>query len=270
MGISLYSKMFYIILFILLSTLMGLNSLLVGFEELRWIFSSSAQLISALVAFLLAGYVLFINELNQKGERELDLSDITDNLKLMFFGRLKIVFLFSFFSIAFSLISLAFSVSIRSGFIAALHGLTFMFIGITLYLTFNFIIFLIDPSNIKRTAENMMLSGKNKEYSFVEKESDAHVNYFNFMSKYTEIEKVLRSKMKSSELRYISPIRILNYLYQKELIDHCLYLDLTNIIKFRNTIVHTDQKNVSNEAIKILTGAIEELKKIKVDHSSTF
>ncbi|MBK9402459.1 MAG: hypothetical protein IPN36_16960 [Bacteroidetes bacterium] len=130
-------------------------------ENIFWLFSAAAQSIAAFVGFLAAGYI-FINERMDKAV-DLDgtLVDIYEVIRKQHYKRLKILFVLTGLSIVLSL-----SVTFLNSYNLGVWGLVYKcLVGgldvFTVFLAIKFVLFILHPDRLKRTAKQMIDETKN-------------------------------------------------------------------------------------------------------------
>lgn len=275
MKTDIVEKLIVIILTLITAYAIGFFTILIGHEELRWIFSATAQSISAMVAFLLAGYALFIGELNKQEERDPSCEEIIHRMKTGFFDKLRTIFWLAFLSIGFSLVSIIFAKEIRTWAGAYIHGVTFILILFTLLSICLFVTPLIDPYRINNIANQMFYERKRKIEGEKGETDDpkpskeeGENNISKFLTKFKYLENLLSEfngidgRVKSFPSSVIAKKALEKGIFTKD-----FYAKLRGVIMFRNLLLHSDVNEVSPQEINLLDETIAEIKRILSSNS---
>jgi hypothetical protein len=216
-------------------------------QNYYWLFSSSAQTISAFVAFLVTGFALVLNMMDSLQQKDETLEDIHTKLKSDYYKKIRSLAIITGLSIIFSL----WMVYLNGGnsehkwwlfVLTALLNLTSIIVGIL------FVISIINPDKYKKAAKEII-----KEDHLESSTKDNSVDQALFISEFIKLEKSIREILQSRQL-YIpfgeSPKmaysfrQMINALYQNELINHSDLEELLQINKYRNLVFHGHQDKV--------------------------
>lgn len=212
-------------------------------DKYYWLFSSSSQSIAAFVAFLLTGYALVLNVLENTQKNDPTLTEIHDSLKDKYFQRLKWISVVTGTSICFNLVCIMLNGS-PGKFILYFMIFTFIITILSIILGLNFVITIIDPNRYKTTAKKLL-----KEYSKEEESIDEGEFFKEFVKLESKIRDILITKQlynhngKNIRMDY-SMRQMINALYENELISRYYYEKLLKLNKYRNLIFHGHETKV--------------------------
>jgi hypothetical protein len=232
--------------------------MIVDQQNIYWLFSSSAQAISAFVAFLLTGFALVLNMMDGLQVKDETLEEIHDKLKIQYYKIVRILVVVTAFAIVFSLLMVylngkdlcikpfVFIITIALNFASIIGGIFF-------------VITIIDPNKYKKAAQEIIqeeIAEKNVEHF-----EKAVVDQFVFIGDFIKLEKTIRDLLRKKNLfiaygetpqMMFSFRNMIMALFQNELINNNLYQELSVINKFRNLVVHGHQANVEATMMKRL------------------
>ncbi|WP_346863871.1 hypothetical protein [uncultured Draconibacterium sp.] len=216
-------------------------------ENIYWLFSASAQTISAFVAFLITGFALVLNMMDSLQQKDETLEDIHTKLKTGYYKKIRALAIITGLAIIFSL-----GMVYLNGetcqykphlyILTAVLNLTAIFVGII------FIIAIINPDRYKKAAKEIIKEDKLE----VSTETNS-VDQATFMTEFINLEKSVREILQSKQL-YIpfgdtpkmaySFRQMINALNQNELINRMELDELLRINKYRNLVFHGHQDKV--------------------------
>lgn len=222
-----------------------------GPDNIYWLFSSAAQSIAAFIGFLATGLFFSFDRIDRATEKDDTLEEINQEIKKEYFSRARALFSLACFSILFSL-----AVVYANGLDLGKYNLyIWIFVGaldiLTILWALAFVIFIIDPAKVKKTGKKLVAEDQTLANS-----SGSSVALF--MTRFVELEKVLRNLVKNQESGFRGrgvdhmPLSfLLGILYRSEKITNPEFARLRELIKARNLIVHgaldnIDQKLVNN------------------------
>lgn len=228
-------------------------------ESVYWLFSSSAQSVSAFTAFLVTGFALVMTMMEAAQSRDETLEEIHDQLKLTYYKNIRALSVITGLAIVLSL----FMVYLNG---TSFHYKTWIFIVTTLINAIAiiggilFVILIINPSRYKRAAEQVIQKEKSKFET-----TGTNVDQTDFMKEFINLEKQIREILQSKNL-YIpygntpqmvfSFRQMINALYRNELISKSELTELLEINKFRNLVFHGHLDNVDK-------GMVDKVKKYR-------
>ena len=221
-----------------------------GPDNIYWLFSSAAQSIAAFIGFLATGLFFSFDRLDRATEKDDTLEEINQEIKKEYFSRARALFSLACFSILFSL-----AVVYTNGVDLGKYSLyTWIFVGaldiLTILWALGFVIFIIDPAKVRKTGRKLVA----EDQTLATSSGSTAL----FMTRFVELEKVLRNLAKSQDYGFRgrgidhTPLSfLLGILYRSEKITNPEFAQLRELIKARNLIVqgaldNIDQKLVNN------------------------
>lgn len=214
-------------------------------ENIYWLFSTSLQVIATFVGLLAAGYFFTHGKIDEEVKKDDTLLEIYMEIKRQYYVRFRTLFTLTAFSITLGLCVLflnAFDVGWFQDFfvviVALLNLLTIIWAG-------RFFIFIIDPEIISHTADRLVKENKD---IFTSK-GDHGMTRVEFIDKFTEIERLLRSIIAKSKHEHkdnsLLPFAdMIKELYAQKLINAEQLKGLNRISKARNISSHSDIENI--------------------------
>jgi hypothetical protein len=235
-------------------------------QNFYWLFSSSAQTISAFVAFLITGYALVLNMMQNLEQKDETYEEIHHKMRIIYYDKLCWLAIVTVAAI----ISSLFMVYLNGGtfkykwllyLITVLINITAIIIGIL------FILSIINPDRYKKAAKEIIKEGKLESLT---KAND--VDQIKFINEFINLEKNIRDVLQKKQL-YIPFDRntkmqysfreMVNALYGNELIRYYELLELLQINKYRNLIFHGHQDKVDSKMLDRIEKAKDVINKIK-------
>ena len=232
-------------------------------ENIYWLFSASAQSIAALIAFILTGFALMHNIMENLQQRDETLEEIHTKLKQKHYRQIKWLSFFTGLAIIFSLLMLYLN-SYNFQYKTILIMFTSILNIIAIVLGLTFVISIINPQKYVKTAKELI-----KEEEKVQNVSEEKVNEKDFFRKFINLEITIRDILKNLELyepsisspkMSFSFRQMIRALYEYEIIDHQVYERLLEINKYRNLVFHghvleasKDMQNKVNELNGIIS-----------------
>lgn len=236
-------------------------------ENIYWLFSSSAQTISAFVAFLVTGFALVLNLMDGLQQKDETLEDIHSKLKSDFYKKIRVLAIVTGLAIIFSL----WMVFLNGGDSSNkwwLFILTSILNGSAIIVGILFVITIINPDRYKKAAKEII---KNEKLEDSTKTNS--IDQATFMTEFIRLEKSVRDNLQLRQL-YIpfgdtpkmaySFRQMITALYQNELINRKQFDDLLQINKYRNLVFHGHQDKVDKgmlDRIKTAQKVIDKLMK---------
>lgn len=234
-------------------------------ENIYWLFSSSAQTISAFVAFLVTGFALVLNMMDGLQQKDDTLDDIHTKLKNDYYKKIRVLAIVTGLAIIFSL----WMVFLNGGdsphkwwlfILTSILNLLAIIVGIF------FVIAIINPARYKKAAQEII-----KEDKLEVSTATNSIDQTTFMTEFIRLEKSVRDKLQSRQL-YIpfgdSPKmaysfrQMISALNQNELINRGELDDLLQINKYRNLVFHGHQDMVDKGMLDRVKNAQKIIDKI--------
>lgn len=216
-------------------------------QNFYWLFSSSAQTISAFIAFLITGFALVLSVMDSLEAKDETLAEIHSKLKRDYYQRIRILAVITGLAIIFSLwmVYLNGSNSEHKTWLFTLTaGLNIAAIVVGIL----FVITIINPDRYKKAAKEI-IKGEKQEFSI----TGNQVDQLTFMTEFIRLEKKVREILEVRQL-YVpfgdtpkmaySFRQMINALFQNELINRNELEDLMQINKYRNLVFHGHQDQV--------------------------
>ena len=214
-------------------------------ENIYWLFSSSAQSIAALIGFLTAGFYFVLGKIDDQVLRDTTLDEINQELKRSHFKKIKILCLLTGVSIILSLL-LVFLNSWDYCLKTPLIILVSLINILTIAWAIIFVISIINPDNIVKTAQKLI--SEDKELFGTETSFDIKsIKIGDFIEKFVQLERIIRDMDNLYELSYFLNDKYKNFtplnelfkiMFQRELIDSQTLRDLHEVNKVRNLAAH--------------------------------
>lgn len=216
-------------------------------ENYYWLFSSSAQTISAFVAFLVTGFALVLSMMDNLQQNDETLEDIHAKLKNSYYKKIRALAIITGLAIIFSL----WMVYLNGGcwehkwwlfILTAFLNIIAVIVGIW------FVISIINPDRYKKAAKEIIKEDKMETSS-----KDNIIDQATFMTEFIRLEKSIREKLKGNQL-YVafgdtpkmaySFRQMVEALHKNELINADEYEELLQLNKYRNLVFHGHQDKV--------------------------
>ncbi len=233
-------------------------------ENFYWLFSSSAQTISAFVAFLVTGCALVLNSMQNLEMKDDTYEEINHQLKLKYYHHLMILMIVTGLAIITSLIMVYLN-GIDCCQKIWLFPLTIILNLALIILGVLFVLSIINPSKYKIAAKEIIKDDKIKE-------SSTEVDTITFMTEFIKLEKDVRDKLQNKQL-YVpfgnTPKMVYSFrqmaesLNKNQLISHNDFLELLKINKYRNLVFHGHLDKVNSDLLTKVINAIKIIDKIE-------
>lgn len=226
-------------------------------EKYYWLYSSSSQSIAAFIAFLLTGYALVLNLLENVQKNDSTLIEILDSLKIKYFRRLKWVSIITGIAIILNLLCIIFNDK-TFHYKVLLMIITLSLTIISIGLGLGFVISIINPDRYKITAKKLLAA-----FSEEKETIDESIFIKEFIKLETKIREFLRHKDlyvpngKNISMNF-SVRQIISCLYENNIINRYDYEKLLNLNKYRNLVFHGHETKV----YKSIMSDIEEMQTI--------
>jgi uncharacterized protein YegP (UPF0339 family)/uncharacterized membrane protein len=224
-------------------------------DNLYWVFSSSAQSISAFIALLLAGFALVHAMMDSAQAKDESLAEIHAQLESRYYRGIRMIAILTASSILASLSMVyinAYSFSLKPWLMLATSFLDAAAIiaGVV------FVISMIDPNRYRKTAEHLIKEDRHRLGI-----SGPKVNKAAFFDNFIRLESHLRNFLLSRPLGSspdhpstapLSFRRILDMLRANRYIDEDLYGQLLEIASYRNLVFHGRLDEVDAQMLTLL------------------
>jgi len=222
-------------------------------EKSYWLFSSSSQSIAAFIAFLLTGYALVLNLLENVQKNDPTLIEIHDSLKQKYFCNLIWISSVTGLAIILNLVCIILN-GYSDSFIPFFNVITFLFTISSVILGLLFVISIINPNRYKTTAKRLLKDFEKKEFTkedFIKE--DLTVDESVFIKEFIKLETKIRNYLRQKDL-YIpngkntkmgfSVRQMILALYENNIINRFEYEKLLELNKYRNLIFHGHETKV--------------------------
>jgi hypothetical protein len=234
-------------------------------DNYYWLFSASAQAISALFAFLLAGFALVQALMENAQQRDDTLFDLHERLKKEYYNRLILLSAVTGCAIILSLfIVLVNPIMTERDTFAVVFGIIYNIGAIVGAIWF--VIWIINPDRYVVVARELLLEGK-MEFGLTNTNQNAALFFIEFVQLERTIRDILKNKrlyepsIGSPKMSY-SFRKMIESLYQNKIISEYYYYELLNINKYRNIIFHGHETTVDESMLKKTASALIEAKNI--------
>lgn len=236
-------------------------------DNYYWLFSSSAQTISAFVAFLVTGFALVLNMLDTLQQKDETLEDIHIKLKSDYYKKIRVLAVITGLAIVLSLwmVYLNGGDSEHKGW---LFSVTAILNGIAIFVGILFVMSIINPDKYKKAAKEII-----KEDKMEASTENNNIDQATFMTEFIRLEKSIREKLQGNQL-YVaygdtpkmaySFRQMVDALYKNELINPNEREELLQINKYRNLVFHGHQDKVDKGMLERVKNAHAVIDKIKV------
>ena len=161
-------------------------------QNFYWLFSSSAQTISAFVAFLVTGFALVLNMLESLQQKDETLEDLHHKIKITYYNKLRILAIITGLSIILSLWMVYLNGS-TSYWKPYLFGLTALLNLAAMAFGIFFILAIINPNRYKKAAQEI-IHDDNNNFDDTGKTTDQTTFMLEFIKLETKIRSVLQTK----------------------------------------------------------------------------
>jgi hypothetical protein len=227
-------------------------------DSLNWFFSSSAQAIAALVAFLLAGLALVQTMMDNAQQRDDSLVEIHANLQILYYQTFKRLIIGTGLAVGFSLAMLI--VNANPSPWKFLGAILVGFLNIVVIaVAIGFVLEIVNPKKYQVNAQKIMGEDRKRlnlpEPSVAEKE---------FFAEFVKLETSIRGLLKQKRLyvpsqdvpkMFVSFRQMTDLLYQHELISSSLYEELLKINRYRNLVFHGQAHETDKEMVDRIKAA---------------
>lgn len=230
-------------------------------DNVYWLFSSSAQTISALFAFLLAGFALVQAMMESSQQRDDSLIEIYSQIKRNHYRRFILLAVITGLAIVLSLVVVYLNRFEVRNWIVLTTSATFVDLAAIIG-AITFVIYIINPDRYERTARKLM-----REYGQDDQTADPREFFEIFVKLEIIIRKILiqrdlyETSNSSSKILY-SFRQMIFVLFQNQIITTALYTDLQKISKYRNVIFHGHETTVNVSMLKQTKEVLDRMEEI--------
>lgn len=227
-------------------------------EEIYWLFSSAAQSISALIAFLLAGVAIAYGMMDRSEEQDASLYDVINVFRRTIHRRMSQLVVITGIGILSSLLAIYLNPS-TGWFRAVTITIATLSDIVAIIGAIYLVIIIVSPSRFVRAAKQAVKEEEAKSPKMPSEPSSA------FFHKFVGLEQDIRNHIQDWDLcssdmtnpRYISSFRqMVNTLYQNERISLNLRVKLLKLNEQRNLIFHGHIDKVGTEYMRRMREAI--------------
>lgn len=167
-------------------------------QNYYWLFSSSAQSISAFIAFLIAGYAIVLSVLDSLEEKDETLADIHHQLKKIYYRKIVLLAIVTGLAILSSLV-MVFINGEDLPYKPTLYIITALANAAAIILGLQFVLAMINPNRYKNAANEIIKEEKN-----IFPDSGHRVDQRQFINEFINLEKSIRDALVKRNL-YIPP-----------------------------------------------------------------
>ncbi len=234
--------------FIFIKDLVIFNGMVYGINQqnILYYYSSSAQAIATFIAFLIAGYALVYQTMNNLEQKYEEKKVIIKGLKKKYHDQLKFLTFFTGLTIILSLI-----VVWTEGYVFPytnyLITIADFFVVLTIMSALWFVLEIIDPEKEDKIAQEV----REDKYGPIEEPGDVGVfieNFIKLESTTRELLRLLEIPVGRFEERF-SMRRMIDVLIKYEVISYKIYQALIEVNEYRNLVVHGHLKEVDQKLI---------------------
>lgn len=239
----------------------NLTHMVIDQQNVYWIFSSSAQSVSAFIAFLLTGYAFVHAVMEGVQQRDDSLIEVHHALRQQYYSRVRWLSLITGAAIVASLMMVylnGVSVPWKPGLAVITAGLNLLAIVGGLL----FVLSIIDPDKYKKTAAKLVAEEKPPT------RLGPTVTDAAFFDEFVRLERLIRSVIEDRQIvtrpdRRVASFRdMIESLYRHEVIPRDLYNKLLETSKFRNLVFHGQVHQVDEAMVDHLRLVREQLERL--------
>ncbi len=227
-------------------------------EAIYWIFSTTAQSISALIAFLLTGYIYKISTLNQRLKEEETSRNIIPRLKIFYNKLLKILLLIGGISVVVDIISLYYSPLKPSITINILFAFSAIISLSTILFSIIFIWALLDEDKEMKIAKDIYVDKLSKKFHELP-QRDKKYHFSDFMDKFIKFEDKINRKVKLENIQAKSLNEKIWKLGQKGKLPKGTSEIIKELILYRNLLVHKGVEYINPGFIDLIENVLQRL-----------
>jgi hypothetical protein len=234
---------------------------LVQGDMVFWLFSSSAQAVATFIAFLIAGYSVFLSVMDNLEEKDESLIGVHHEIKKSNYRWLTVLCILTGSAITFSLIMLF----LKNSNLLGLRNYVIPFVLIlnisSIIVGILFVLSLINPLRYQTAARHLLQRNA---------KSTEMTTRGRFIDQFIELEKQLRKLSSSPQYKELYKADsgrvyglrgIIENLLRSEIIDRDTYVRLLKIVDFRNMVVHGRIDTVEPLFFAELEKILESIKK---------
>jgi hypothetical protein len=235
-------------------------------ETFYWLFSSSAQTISTFVAFLVTGFALVLNMMENIKEKDETLDLIHDKLKSNYYLKIIILAIITGLAILFSLWMIflnggSYEYKMPLFIITALLNIAVIIFGIY------FVMSIINPNRYRNIAKELI-----KKDTLEFSQTGENIDQAQFMIAFVKLEKKIRDIVQINNLKLPSDEPKISYTFGRmiktlginELINIDDYNNLIQLNNYRNLVFHGHQEQVDKGMFERLIQITQKIDEIKI------
>jgi hypothetical protein len=232
-------------------------------QNIYWVFSSSAQSVSAFIAFLLTGYAFVHTVMESIQQRDDSLLEVHHELRRQYYFRLRVLSAVTGCAIVTSLVMVYFNgveIAWKPG--IAIGTATLNLLAIIGGLLF--VLSIVDPDKYKKIALKLAV-----EEHATTRETKTAQNATVFFDEFVRLERLVRAILEQRDVvaprdrRQFSSFRdAVILLYKNELIPRDLFDELLEISKYRNLVFHGQLHKVDERLIERVRNARAKLEQL--------
>jgi uncharacterized membrane protein len=233
-------------------------------ENIYWLFSSSAQTISAFVAFLLTGFALVHTVMDNLQQRDDSLEEIHAELKRKYFKQVVWLSIVTALAIISSLVMVylnAYDFRYKNALVASVAVLNALaIIGGVL-----FVLSIINPDKYRKAAKEIIREDK-AELGLTGQKVDER----DFFQRFIKLEQTVREFMRHKDIPVLRggqrPLasfkQMIDAIFYNEIIDRQFYEELQQINKYRNLVFHGHIEKVDAGMVEQVESALSRIENL--------
>lgn len=232
-------------------------------QNIFYFYSSAAQIIATFIAFLIAGYTLVYQAMDNLENRDDTLKEVHHKIKVDYYLKIKKLCILTGTTIAFCLTVLWLN-SYSDNIIKDIIVITDSLVLLTIVMGLWFVVYIIDPNKIRKAAIELL----KKEFP-----SGESVDEGTFAKVFIKLERKIREitrkydlpiKSKYFQKDFVSLRDMIESFYRYEVIGKELYLTLMELNKYRNLVMHGHINEVDINKVKKAEDALNEISSIEL------
>ncbi|HDR7527127.1 TPA: hypothetical protein QCX62_003722 [Bacillus paranthracis] len=216
----------------------------VDLNNVYYIFSTGAQTIAGLVGFVLAAYTFNHQFMWNVRESDDGKTEIIDEAIREYYNYILVLSI----STGMTLIADLFMLQFNAMETTVMKTRVYMVVGsmnVAIIIgAFVIALYIIRPINIEEWAQKML-----KKHNKGKGDVESTVNFYEFISKYIELEKLCRDYLNkdNESSSSVSLMAMAGRLRERAVINVTTYLELVEVSKYRNLVVHGHVSEVDQE-----------------------
>ncbi len=242
-------------------------------DNIYWLFSSSAQAIAAFIGFLTAGFYFVLDKMDDQIKKDSTLEEIIQEIKQSHFKKLKTLSILTGASILFSL-----GLVFLNGYDYFLKNIFVVLVSLINIITISwailFVIRIVDPNKINKTAKKLIKENKDL-FEIKSANIGDSVKIGDFIEQFNSLAKLVNelgflNETPSARRRITAfgPLGdTIRMIFQSGLIDKQTYEDLNEVLKIRNLADHGEIDRVDIRINNLVLDLIKKLVRINNENN---